>query len=189
MTDASNTPSAGVDLLPCPFCGGDSVERVSTDNVFIDAVWCGSCLATMPPHDPDVPNAVRRWNTRSHAAPKHERVRPLTMQDVRLMAGEGELSAVDVLAACNAVLRTDPRYATPPAPGEDVVLVARDELARIRASMCLLQQNSEGCAQNHYGGDHEIHGMPGWLADTERDVQALTAMLAAAPSPAAGEGS
>jgi hypothetical protein len=31
--------------------------------------------------------------------------KPITMQDVRLFAGEGKLRAVDVLSACNAVLR------------------------------------------------------------------------------------
>lgn len=45
---------------------------------------------------------------------------PITMQDVRLMAGEGKLSGADVLAACNAILRQ--RGAAPPAPvGEDEV--------------------------------------------------------------------
>ena len=52
------------------------------------------------------------------------------------------------------------------------------ELRRIRTSMALLQQQAEGCATNHYGNDHELHGMPGWLADTRRDLDALTALLA-----------
>lgn len=48
-----------VKLLPCPFCSSPhpSMKRD-------DAVWCGSCLAEMPEHDPDVPNAAARWNTR-----------------------------------------------------------------------------------------------------------------------------
>jgi hypothetical protein len=41
----------------------------------------------MPPHDPDVPNAVRRWNSRSHAAPKHERVREAA---IRMLAKVSE---------------------------------------------------------------------------------------------------
>lgn len=32
--------------------------------------------------------------------------KPITMSDIRLVAGEGKLSASDVLAAANAVLRT-----------------------------------------------------------------------------------
>jgi len=34
----------------------------------------------------------------------------------------------------------------------------------------LLLQNSIGCAVNHYGSDREIHGLPGWLADTEKHL-------------------
>lgn len=46
-------------LLPCPFCGNVQPGMLRTD-----AVWCGSCLATMPEHDREVPNAIDRWNTR-----------------------------------------------------------------------------------------------------------------------------
>ncbi len=37
--------------------------------------------------------------------PESGEVRPITMQDVRLAAGEGKLSAHDVLNAVNAILR------------------------------------------------------------------------------------
>lgn len=53
-----------------------------------------------------------------------------------------------------------------------------ERLARIRTSMALLQQNSEGCAQNHYGDDAAVHGMPGWLIDTKADLDAFTDILA-----------
>ena len=66
-----------------------------------------------------------------------------------------------------------------PAPAVDAVPAGEVErLARIRTSMALLQQNSEGCAQNHYGDDATLHGMPGWLIDTKADLDAFTDYLA-----------
>jgi hypothetical protein len=59
-----------VTLLPCPFCGSTAPEMLGHDSV-----WCGSCLATMPEHDPDVPNARARWNTRASTAPDSEKLR------------------------------------------------------------------------------------------------------------------
>lgn len=56
MTD----PVSVTQLLPCPFCGAENPEWVFGG----DYVQCGSCLATMPQHDPDVPGAIARWNTR-----------------------------------------------------------------------------------------------------------------------------
>lgn len=65
------------------------------------------------------------------------------------------------------------------APAVDAVPAGEVErLARIRTSMALLQQNSEGCAQNHYGDDAAVHGMPGWLVDTKADLDAFTKILA-----------
>lgn len=53
-----------------------------------------------------------------------------------------------------------------------------DEAVRkLILSAKLLQQNAEGCAVNHHGHDHELHGLPGWLADTQRDIEAAAAAL------------
>ena len=41
----------------------------------------------------------------------------------------------------------------------------------------LLLQNSIGCAVNHYGADFQLHGMPGWLADAERQIKDARARL------------
>lgn len=41
----------------------------------------------------------------------------------------------------------------------------------------LLYQNATGCAVNHYGHDFKQHGLPGWLADAERDIIAAEAVL------------
>lgn len=50
-------------------------------------------------------------------------------------------------------------------------------LWKLRSTAALLAQNAEGCAVNHYGKDFQIHGMPGWLADCKRDIEAaLTAI-------------
>jgi len=35
-----------------------------------------------------------------------------------------------------------------------------------------LQQNAIGCATNHHGHDCELNGLPGWLADTKKDIDA-----------------
>jgi len=61
--------------------------------------------------------------------------------------------------------------------------VDMERLQRIRASMALLQQNSEGCARNHYGDDANTFGLPGWLADTRADLEAFTDIIAALSLP------
>ncbi len=48
----------------------------------------------------------------------------------------------------------------------------REALDRIILAAKILQQNSEGCAVNHYGHDAEAHGLPGWLSDTRADIEA-----------------
>ncbi len=57
--------------------------------------------------------------------------------------------------------------------------MTRDEMLALarkaRTSALLAIQNSEGCAVNHFGGDHELHGMPGWLADCRMDVETFFA--------------
>lgn len=57
------------------------------------------------------------------------------------------------------------------------VVVPREKLARIRSSMTLLLNNSQGCALNHYGDDAATLGLPGWLEDCRKDVLDFTAMI------------
>lgn len=47
----------------------------------------------------------------------------------------------------------------------------------LRRECSLLLQNAEGCAVNHYGGDHELFGMPGWLADARTNIEAALCAL------------
>lgn len=46
----------------------------------------------------------------------------------------------------------------------------------------LLYANAVGCAQNHYGEDFYLHGMPGWLADCLKDIEAAAALSPSSPS-------
>lgn len=50
-------------------------------------------------------------------------------------------------------------------------------LERLRVSASLLQQNAEGCAINHYGEDFSLFGMPGWLLDTKKDIDAAASVI------------
>lgn len=59
--------------------------------------------------------------------------------------------------------------------------VTREEMKKLLISAKLLQQNSEGCAANHYGNDCRDFGMPGWLADTKKDIEAAEAALSPVP--------
>lgn len=65
----------------------------------------------------------------SYLASRREAQEPvqITMQDVRLMAGEGPLTAKDTLAAVNAHLRRLHRHTAPPAPA--------GEIERLRAAL------------------------------------------------------
>jgi hypothetical protein len=54
---------------------------------------------------------------------------------------------------------------------------AREALTDLCQNAQLLQQNAEGCAVNHYGNDHEIHGLPGWLSDTQASIDSARAIL------------
>jgi hypothetical protein len=62
----------------------------------------------------------------------------------------------------------------------------RTKLSRLITSAVMLQRNAEGCAVNHYGEDFSIHGMPGWLADTQRDILAAEDELNPTPDPEDG---
>lgn len=57
----------------------------------------------------------------------------------------------------------------------------RGALTHLRLTAALLLQNAEGCAVNHYGEDFQTHGMPGWLADCKRDIDAAVAALSQEP--------
>ena len=59
-----------------------------------------------------------------------------------------------------------------------------EELERLRRALGavtktanLLYANAVGCATNHYGDDIHEHGLPGWLADCAKDIQAARAAL------------
>lgn len=60
---------------------------------------------------------------------------------------------------------------------------ALEALRTLRKSAALLQQNAEGCAMEHYGAQLE-HGLPGWLADTEKDIASAASLLAKHRRPA-----
>lgn len=50
-------------------------------------------------------------------------------------------------------------------------------LRNIIQSAKLLQQNSEGCAVDHFAHDFDEQGMPGWLADTQAHIVEAEAVL------------
>lgn len=76
-----------------------------------------------------------------------------------------------------------PLYATPPPPDG-----WRDMLAGTLTAAKMLYANAVGCAINHYAGDFERQGLPGWLADCERDILAFEAALSRSESPLAEDG-
>lgn len=59
----------------------------------------------------------------------------------------------------------------------DEVKRLREALGKLRTTAALLQQNSEGCAVEHHGHDFQEFGMPGWLADTQADIEAARTAL------------
>lgn len=93
----------------------------------------------------------------------------------------GEIG-IDQQDAENTTLYQFMLAASPPAPASQVLT---EELKRIRISMALLQQNAEGCAINHYKQDFDQQGMPGWLRDTQKDLEALTTILSRLPAAGA----
>lgn len=52
----------------------------------------------------------------------------------------------------------------------------REGLSRLLTTAKLLYANAEGCAVNHYGEDFSIHGLPGWLADCQADIEHARAL-------------
>lgn len=73
---------------------------------------------------------------------------------------------------------------TPNQAGEGAMREALE--AALKEGRMLLQQ-AIGCAENHYGGDHEMFGLPGWLADSQARLEALSALSKPEPLPA-GQG-
>ena len=53
-------------------------------------------------------------------------------------------------------------------------------LRSLRLTACVLLQNAEGCAVNHYGEDFQLHGEPGWLRDCRLEIEKAEALLPAA---------
>jgi hypothetical protein len=90
------------EILPCPFCGSSNIHDLPN----FDWVACEDCGAQIEDGEP---SARVLWNKRHQVIPAQcvdpSEFKPLTMSDIRLMAGEGKLSAHDVLAAANAALR------------------------------------------------------------------------------------
>ena len=41
-----------------------------------------------------------------------------------------------------------------------------------------LHEQNVGCSVNHYGDDHIIHGLPGYLIDTRGEINAAAALVA-----------
>jgi hypothetical protein len=50
-------------------------------------------------------------------------------------------------------------------------------LTKLRTTAATLQQNAIGCVTNHFSGDYEEMGLPGWLIDTQRDIDDAAAIL------------
>ncbi len=75
----------------------------------------------------------------SYLASRREAQEPIqiTMQDVRLMAGEGPLSAKDTLAGVNAHLRMLHRRTAPPSPAP------AGEVERLREALGVAEQSFE----------------------------------------------
>lgn len=56
--------------------------------------------------------------------------------------------------------------------------IATESAETLRKEAALLLQNSEGCAQNHYGHDCNLYGMPQWLADSRERITGAASTLA-----------
>lgn len=65
-----------------------------------------------------------------------------------------------------------------PVPTDEAV----EALRKLLLAAKVLRQNAEGCAVNHYGADFELHGLPGWLAGAQRDIENGEAALASLPT-------
>jgi hypothetical protein len=50
-------------------------------------------------------------------------------------------------------------------------------IERLLSAAKLLYANAEGCAVNHYAGDFEQQGLPGWLIDCKADIEAAARLM------------
>lgn len=58
-----------------------------------------------------------------------------------------------------------------------------DALETLRREALLHLNNSIGCAINHYGDDHQEHGLPQWIADSQLRIRdALSGLAPVVPS-------
>jgi hypothetical protein len=60
-----------------------------------------------------------------------------------------------------------------------------EALRKLLVTTKLLQENSVRCVDFHHGWDLESNGLPGWLADCKKDIEAAEAALS--PAPAGGD--
>jgi hypothetical protein len=83
---------------------GDATERAKA---IVEEAWRQTCVGPGEFDDYAVPLiAAALTSTEPQALPVGPReLKPITMSDVRLMAGEGKLFPADVLNAVNAVLK------------------------------------------------------------------------------------
>ena len=170
-----------VELLPCPFCGSEDVHQCETGVYWIR---CDGCDAEGPTADSEE-GMVRAWNTRPN--PRIDRA--IEVVGRRLKEALALLERLcphqdtefwhqqdSVCEALEATLE-ELRALSPKPPADDTGLV--EALRQLLVTAKLLYANAEGCAVNHYGNDHELHGLPGWLADSLNSIaeaeNALTA--------------
>ncbi len=183
MTQANVLPSDRVAMEPCPFCGGGAVIWSDSDPGYPWSVTfehVERCPLHLVPTDffmsyRTEAEAIAAWNARHRDASVRELVEALEWY-AEQAAGCRKLGHIG-----------DPyRHALDADGGKrarEALATVRalvDALTRLRTAAAMLQQHSEGCAANHYGHDMEIHGMPGWLADTRKDIEFATAALASA---------
>ncbi len=99
---------------------------------------------------------------------------PITMQDVRLVAGEGRLDAATVLAACNAVLRGRAQADTVVVPREPTEAMLQGACAEHRPGRPMQETTPRA------GREHDTRECP--MFATRRRI--WSAMIAATPGQA-----
>jgi hypothetical protein len=99
---------------------------------------------------------------------RDEAVRDLAQVREERDAAEAEAAQWKADAAAEFLKRQKAEAAL----GEAVKVVER-----LTGAAKLLQANSEGCAVNHYGEDFGLHGVPGFLIDTQADIEAARTFL------------